>query len=57
MGDEIGAAITAFTELAIERKEPDTKIIEVYICKIRKKSVTPTAGTTSSRPSGGAAMY
>jgi hypothetical protein len=36
--------------------EPELKIIDVFICKLRKKLARPRAATTISRRSGAAAM-
>ena len=36
--------------------EPELKIIDVFICKLRKKLSLPAAATIISRPSGAAAM-
>jgi hypothetical protein len=36
--------------------EPELKIIDVFICKLRKKLAEATGGTTTSKPSGAAAM-
>jgi two-component system cell cycle response regulator CtrA len=36
--------------------EPELKIIDVFICKLRKKLPSPAAATITSRPSGAAAM-
>jgi hypothetical protein len=36
--------------------EPELKIIDVFICKLRKKLANATEGATTSRPSGAAAM-
>jgi two-component system, cell cycle response regulator CtrA len=36
--------------------EPELKIIDVFICKLRKKLAEATGVRTTSKPSGGAAM-
>ena len=36
--------------------EPELKIIDVFICKLRKKLAAATMATITSRPSGAAAM-
>ena len=36
--------------------EPELKIIDVFICKLRKKLAEATGGRTTSKPSGGGAM-
>jgi two-component system cell cycle response regulator CtrA len=36
--------------------EPELKIIDVFICKLRKKLALPPAARTTSKPSGAAAM-
>lgn len=36
--------------------EPELKIIDVFICKLRKSWKRPRAAKTTSKPSGGAAM-
>jgi hypothetical protein len=35
--------------------EPELKIIDVFVCKLRKSSPTPPKAATSSKPSGAAA--
>jgi two-component system cell cycle response regulator CtrA len=35
--------------------EPELKIIDVFICKLRKKLASPAAARITSRPSGAAA--